>query len=141
MSRCSGPVLSTLSAPLRSTGHRVLGTFCSAFGKTSRCLEFILLAKIAGFSRIDIFDKFGRPGSVDVSGRCRTLYNIARIRLRRCFTRPVTGLTRGFGCAIRRVGSMLGVRCSNCRFNDNLLNICGPFDLLGTFSVGSVHSC
>lgn len=141
ISRCSGPVLSILSAPLRRRGQGALGTFCSAFGKTSGCLRFIVLAKIAGFSRIDIFDNFGRPGSVDVSPHCRSLYKVARRRVRHCFRRPVSRLTRGSRYACRRVGRHLGTRCSNCRFDRGVLSVCGPFDVLGTFSSLRVHSC
>lgn len=153
VSRCSGPVLSMLSARtyfcssckgrilLRGRGQRVLGSFCSAFGKTSRCLEFMLLAKMAGFSRMDIFDKFGRPGSVDVSRQCRTLYNVARGRLRTFFRRPAVRLTTGCRCAIGRVGRLLEQRCSKCRFKREVASVCGPFDVLGTFSDVTVHSC
>lgn len=69
------------------------------------------------------------------------LYNVDRGRVR-----------GGLRARLRRFTSMRGVACSdfyrglerccsNCRFARGSVNVCGPFDLLGTFGHGRFNDC
>lgn len=142
MSRCSGPLLRTLSGvSLLSGCHRALGTFCNMLGDCSHCLHFIFLAKIAGFTRMDMFDSLGRLGSVDVGPRCTAMYNVAGRRLVSAFAPRLRGLTRAGRLAPRRAFRGVGTLCSNCRFYRFARKMFGPFDILGIFSKCGFDGC
>lgn len=67
MSRCSGPVLRTVNGGrLRGDFHRALGTFCKTLGDGSNYVGFTVLAKMAGFKGMDMFDSLGGLSSVSV---------------------------------------------------------------------------
>lgn len=117
VSRCSGPVLHSFSGPrLRCSFHRALVTFCAILGSTSTCLRFIFVAKIAGFTRVNVFDGLGRLRSVDLRPTCAALYNVAHTRVRTIFTPRLRSLTYTGKLACRRAVRGLAHQCSNCRF-------------------------
>lgn len=117
VSRCSTPLLSIIR---RSRGlpilHGIVHGFCDPLGTYSPCLHFIFLANVAGFSRLDVFDRLGGVGGVDVSRPCTTVYNVAGRRV----LRRVNKCVRHFTLSRRVDGrsALLGLRrgCSNCRF-------------------------
>lgn len=117
VSRCSTPLLSIIR---RSRGLRRLhGTvhgFCDPLGKYRGLLHFMFLANVAGFSRLDVFDRLGGVAGVDVSRPCTNVYKVARSRLIGKVQSSVRTLTRGLGLSCRRALTGLGSGCSNCRF-------------------------
>lgn len=103
ISRCSGPVLRTVNGrTLLARCHGALGTFCKTLGSVSTCLHFTLLANIAGFDGVDIFDSLGGLRSVSLRRTCGGLYNVARRRLLRGFRRKVHILKRRGRVTCRR---------------------------------------
>lgn len=142
VSRCSGPVLRTVNGRRLKRGcHSALGNFCSILGAVSKCVHFTLLAKIAGFNGMDIFDSLGGLGSVSVSRPCIRLYKVARGRVRRCLRPRVHRLTGCRGVSCRSTYQRLGRQCSNCRFARGSVNLCGPFDVLGAFCGVGFNDC
>lgn len=109
ISRCSGPVLRTVNGRALLYGcHGALGTFCKMLGAYSGCLQFTLLANMAGFDGMDMFDSLGGLRSVSLRTVCGGLYKVARGRLSRMFTRSVRLLTSGGARACTRAYRRLG---------------------------------
>lgn len=142
ISRCSGPVLRTVKeSRLRRRCQGALGTFCNILGSVSNCVGFTVLANIAGFNGIDMFDSLGGLSSVSVHRVCISLYNVDRRRLRSGLRDRLRRLTSTRKMACSRVYGGLHSCCSNCRFACGSVNVCGPFDLLGTFGCRRFNDC
>lgn len=137
VSRCSTPLLSDGSGvPLRRRLQGRLHGFFDPLGKLKRCLHFLFVAKVDGFDRVDVFDRLGGLGGVDVQSSFDTVYNVARQRLLSRLHPSVRQVTLTGNRACRTTYTRLGQRCSKCRFDGRYRSVCGPFDLFGTFSTG-----
>lgn len=142
VSRCSTPLLSILRsrAGLR-TMEAVVRRFCTPVGTGDSRVRFTFVAKVAGFSRLDVFDAVGGLAGVDVSPRFSAVYNVAGSRLSAILGRSVTLLTDGGRMSFREVERLLERGCSNCRFDQRNRSVFGPCDLVEDFTTKFVSGC
>lgn len=142
VSRCSTPLLSIIrdriGLPIL---HGIVHGFCDPLGSYRPVLHFIFLANVAGFSRLDVFDRLGGVAGVDVHGSCTKVYNVAGRRLRSRVSTSISSLTGGVNGDERRTLRTLQRFCSKCRFTTRSPSVFGPCDLLGTVTTNYLSCC